>query len=170
MASNTTKTVKSGAGGDIIMRWRDDGSGNLAPAHVLYDTDAVTPISPATAAKQDSIIAALAAVILAAGSAVIGKVDHTTTGIGHGVKTVTTAGTEVVLASSTAAKWVTIQAQTDNTGYIAVGASGVDATIATGDGVLLAAGESITITCDNLADIYIDATVSTDGVRYTYGT
>lgn len=96
-------------------------------------------------------------------------VGHGTTAIGHGVKTVTTAGTDVVLAASTAAKWVTVQAQTDNTGYVAVGASGVDATVATGTGVLLAAGETITLPVDNLADVYIDATVSGEGVRYTYG-
>jgi len=95
--------------------------------------------------------------------------EHSTTGIGHGVKTVTTAGTDVALAASTAAKWVTIQAQTDNTGYVAVGASGVDATPATGTGVLLAAGESVTLPCDNLADIYVDSTVSGEGVRYVYG-
>jgi hypothetical protein len=98
------------------------------------------------------------------------RLDHNTTGIGHGVKTVTTAGTDVVLAASTAAKWVTVQSQTDNTGMIAVGASGVDATVATGTGVLLAAGESITMPVDNLADVFIDSTVNGEGVRYTYGT
>lgn len=89
--------------------------------------------------------------------------------IGHGVKTVTTAGTDVVLATTQNAKWVIIQAQTDNTGYVAVGTSGVDATVATGTGVLLAAGESVTLPANDLANIYIDATVNGDGVRYTYG-
>jgi len=95
--------------------------------------------------------------------------EHSTTTIGHGVKVVTTAGTDVVLAASTSAKWITIQAQTDNTGYVAVGATGIDATVATGTGVLLAASEHITLPIDNLADIYIDSTVSGEGVRYTYG-
>lgn len=97
-------------------------------------------------------------------------VGHNTTGIGHGVKTVAAAGTDEALAASTAAKWVTVQAQTDNTGIIAVGATGVDATVATGTGVALTAGSHITLPCDNLADIFIDATVTGDGVRYTYGT
>lgn len=96
-------------------------------------------------------------------------VNHASTGIGHGVTTVTTAGTDVALAGSTAAKWVTVQAQTDNTGWIAVGATGVDATEATGNGVLLDAGESITLLVDNLADVFIDSTVNGEGVRYTYG-
>ena len=98
------------------------------------------------------------------------KVDHATSGIGHGVKVVAVAGTDEALAASTAAKWVDIQAQTDNTGIIAVGATGVDATEATGTGKSLAAGESVVYPIDNLADIFVDATVSGDGVRYTYGT
>lgn len=112
---------------------------------------------------------ALAAAATPAGSNVIGKVDHSTTGIGHGKKTVTTAGTDLVLASSTPAKWVTVQAYRANTGFISVGAAGVDA-VAAGDGVQLAAGESITLPVDNLSDVFVDATVSGEGVRFTYGT
>ncbi len=93
---------------------------------------------------------------------------HNKTGIGDGVKVVTTAGTDVVLATSTAAKVVTIQAQTDNTGAIAVGAVGVDAVIATGTGIILYAGDSITLEIGDLADVYIDSTVSGEGVRFTY--
>lgn len=101
---------------------------------------------------------------------VIGKVDHTTTGIGHGVKTVASAGTdEALVGSATPAKWVTVQAQSDNTGSIAIGGSGVDATEATGTGISLAAGESVTLPVNDLADVHVDATTSGDGVRYTYG-
>lgn len=96
-------------------------------------------------------------------------IDHSTTGIGHGITTVTTAGTDVALAANTPAKWVIIQAQTDNTGRVAVGATGVDAVVATGTGISLTAGESIALPCENLADIFIDALVSTEGVRYIYG-
>lgn len=133
----------------------DDGSAIPVVGVVNGDGSLVDPATP----------------IIAAGSNVIGKVDHTSTGIGHGVKTVSAAGTDEALAASTAAKWVEIQAQTDNTGLVAVGAAGVDATVATGNGVLLSAGERIgPIPIDNLADIYVDATVSGDGVRYIYGT
>lgn len=90
--------------------------------------------------------------------------------LGHGVKVVAAAGTDEALAASKNAKWVVIQAQTDNTGVIAVGASGVDATVATGTGVALAAGESLSLPANDLKNIFIDATVSGDGVRYTYGT
>jgi len=107
---------------------------------------------------------------LQAGSAAVGKVNHDISGIGDGVKTVTTAGTDEVLAGSTVCKKVVIQAQTDNTGLIAVGASGVDATVATGTGVGLTVGDYIVLQIDNLADIFIDATVSGEGVRYTYFT
>jgi len=100
----------------------------------------------------------------------IGQVSHPTTTFGHGVKTVTTAGTDVPLsASSVVVLWITIQAQTDNTNYVAVGGSGVDATIATGTGVALAPGQSITLPVANLNAIYIDSLVNGEGVRYTYG-
>lgn len=99
-----------------------------------------------------------------------GVVDHNITGIGHGIKTVTTAGTDVVLATSTTCKRVLIQSQTDNTGLIAVGASGVDATEATGTGAILYAGDAVEMDIDNLSDIYIDSTVNGEGVRYIYYT
>lgn len=98
------------------------------------------------------------------------KVTSSVTGIGHGVATVTTAGTDVALASSTACKRVVIQAQTDNTNIIAVGATGVDATVATGTGIVLYPGDSFELEIDNLADIFIDSLVNGEGVRYTYFT
>lgn len=107
---------------------------------------------------------------IAAGTNIIGRVGHDITGIGHGVTTVTTAGTDVALAGSTACKSVIITAQTDNTNIIAVGTSGVDATIATGTGVPLSPGDSICIEIDNLADIFIDSLVNGEGVRYMYFT
>lgn len=99
-------------------------------------------------------------------------VDHSTTGTADGHKEVTTAGTRVVLAASTAAKWATIQAYRSNTGTIAVGGATVNASVTagTGTGISLSAGESITLPCDNLNDINIDSTVNGEGVRYTYGT
>jgi len=96
-------------------------------------------------------------------------VGHDKTGIGHGVKTVSTNGTDEALAASTAAKVVIIQAQSDNTSAVAVGASGVDATVATGNGLLLYAGDwSPPLEIDNLADVYVDALVAGEGVRYLY--
>lgn len=124
--------------------------------------------SPTSNTILDRLKALLTGTILAAGSAIIGRVGHDKTGIGHGVKTVTTAGTDVALAASTVAKVVIIQAQTDNTGVIAVGASGVDATVDTGTGIALYAGDSVTLEVDNLADVFIDSTVSGEGVRFTY--
>jgi len=109
-------------------------------------------------------------VVIQTGTSSIGKTGHDITGIGHGVRTVTTAGTDVALAASTTAKIVIVQSQTDNTGLIAVGGSGVDATEATGTGIILYAGDTVTLPVDNLADVYIDATVSGEGVRYTYFT
>lgn len=97
-------------------------------------------------------------------------VGHDTTGLANGRKTVTTAGTDVVLAVSTAAKWAIITAETDNTDIIVVGATGVDATLATRTGVPLFPGDSVTILCDNLDDIFIDSLVNGEGVSFTHGT
>jgi hypothetical protein len=105
---------------------------------------------------------------VAAGNAV--PTTHSVTGIAHGVKAVTTAGSHVALDTSTACKKVDIQAQTDNTNVIAVGASGVDATVATGTGVLLNAGDVYSLEIDNLNDVYIDSLVDGEGVRFTYFT
>ena len=96
------------------------------------------------------------------------SVTSANTTVTDGRKVVTTAGTRVALASSTACKEVVITAETDNTGIVAVGAAGtVVATIATRTGVPLAAGDSIVLQIDNLADIGLDATVSGDGVTFT---
>lgn len=98
------------------------------------------------------------------------RADHVITGIGHGIKTVSTAGTDEVLASDTPCKKLVIQAQINNTGYIAVGGSGVDATLDTGTGIVLTAGDVFILQIDNLSDIYIDSTINGEGVRYTYFT
>lgn len=95
---------------------------------------------------------------------------HNITGIGTGRTTVTTAGTRVVLAASTACKKVDITAETDNTGVIVVGGTGVVASLATRQGTPLNAGDTYSIEIDNLNDINIDSTVSTEGVTYTYYT
>ena len=107
---------------------------------------------------------------ISAGTNAIGKVGHDITGGADGVTTVSSAGTDVELASSTACKKVDIQAQTDNTGLIAVGFTGVDATVATGTGVILNPGDTYSLEVNNLNLIYIDSTVSGEGVRYTYFT
>ena len=93
------------------------------------------------------------------------------TGIADGRKVVTTAGTRVDLNASQAAKQVILTAETDNTGLVVVGAAAtVVAAIATRRGIPLAAGDSLTLEIDNLADIGLDSTVSTDGVTFVYFT
>lgn len=94
-----------------------------------------------------------------------------TTTLGTGRQTVTTAGTRVQLTTtSTRADWVIVTAETDNTGVITAGGSGVVGALATRQGVSLQAGDSVTVITDNLTDIYLDTTVNGDGVTYVYGT
>ena len=107
---------------------------------------------------------------ISAGTNIIGKVGHNITGGADGLKVVATAGTDVVLGGDVDCMKIDIQAQTDNTGIIAVGFTGVDATEATGTGIALYAGDTYSLEVTNLNLIYIDATVSGEGVRYTYYT
>ncbi|MFA6142510.1 MAG: hypothetical protein WC738_04355 [Candidatus Omnitrophota bacterium] len=85
------------------------------------------------------------------------------TSIISGQKAVTTAGTEVALASTTAILSVTLKAKVGNTGYIYTGPNGVSSTT----GFVLSKGESITYDTDDLADVYIDSSVNGEGVSYT---
>jgi hypothetical protein len=85
-----------------------------------------------------------------------------------GQTAVATAGTQQVLASSQALiSGVTVKAKHTNTGYITIGTTGVNNTLTTGNGYILAAGEPHFIETDNLADVFLNATVSGDGVSYS---
>lgn len=96
-------------------------------------------------------------------SGTVGIAPHST--FSGGTKVVTTAGTGVVLAASTPSKFVVIRALLANTGTIYVGGSDVDKT--TQNGVSLEAGQATVSFVDNLADIWIDATVNGEGVGFT---
>lgn len=99
-----------------------------------------------------------------------GEIGKVTT-IKDGRKTVTTAATrETLVSSSTPAKLVIITAETDNTGVIAIGGSTVVATVLTRRGTPLLAGDSMLLEVDDLLDIYLNSTVSGDGVTYVYFT
>jgi hypothetical protein len=81
---------------------------------------------------------------------------------------VTTAGTAVQLTTTPRTiREVVITAETDNTGIVVVGDSAVVAAVATRKGTPLSAGDSFTVEVSDLANVFIDATVSTDGVTYT---
>lgn len=89
------------------------------------------------------------------------------TTVADGRQTVTTAGTRVQLSTSKARVGsVAITAETDNTGIIVVGAVTVVAAVGTRRGIPLAAGQTISLDIDQLSDIYIDATVDTEGVTF----
>lgn len=91
--------------------------------------------------------------------------------VGDGRTVVTTAGTRVQLASQGglgAIDAIAITALGTNTGTIVVGGSTVVAAAGTRRGTPLAAGASMTIQADDLSDVWLDATVSGEGVSYTY--
>lgn len=89
--------------------------------------------------------------------------------IGDGLKVVTTSGTAVALAASTACSRVWITANATNTGTILVGGTTVVAASgATRRGYALQSGDSVIIDIDNLSKVFIDSTVNGEGVHYTY--
>jgi hypothetical protein len=88
------------------------------------------------------------------------------TSITNGRTVTVSANVAVALASSTVVKEVIITAETDNTGIVVVGGSGVVSTLATRTGVPLNAGDSVSFQITNLNAINIAAVVATDGVTY----
>ena len=78
-----------------------------------------------------------------------------------GVKTVTTSGTEVTLGSGVC-KSVTIKALSTNTGFIYVGG----AQVSSANGFQLQARETVSLDISNLGVIWIDCSVSGEGVSY----
>jgi hypothetical protein len=90
----------------------------------------------------------------------------------NGRKTVTSAGTaEALSATENAFNQCSICAETDNTGVIAVGDYGVIASLSTRTGIPLDAGDCYTISYSDgggadVRSVFIDSTVSGDGVTY----
>ena len=80
-----------------------------------------------------------------------------------GQKDVTTAGTaEALTSTSTTCRAVAIKAKSTNTGNIYVGNSGVTSS----NGFILRGSESITLDIDDVSKVYIDASVSGEGVSW----
>ena len=90
------------------------------------------------------------------------------TTVGDGRAFVTTPGTAVALAASTAIKEVTVTSELNNLTVIVVGGSTVVAAEATRQGTPLYPGDSVTLKSDNLAEVFIDAITATEGVTFTY--
>jgi hypothetical protein len=85
-----------------------------------------------------------------------------------GQKVVTTSGTPVRLGYrklSNAAPLL-IKAKAGNTGTITVGSSSAAALNTGDDFYSLSAGEGMTLLVDDLNDVWLDATVSGEGVEY----
>ena len=166
--TNTIGSVKITDGTDVLGMTSAGNAGvsfqQIGNTSIASNAGAATDGTLRTiSASDDPGVASLATINTAVTSKYI-------TGIGHGVKVVAVAGTDEALAGSTACKRVVVQAQTDNTTGVAVGATGVDATIATGTGTFLYPGDSFELEIDNLADVFVDALTSGEGVRYTYFT
>jgi len=103
---------------------------------------------------------------LQAGSAAIGKVGHDITGIQSDNNEGVDSTTAEALGGSQACKRVDMQADPANSGYIYVGGSDVSAT----KGIRLAAGEKYSVDIDNVADIFVLASVDEEDIHFNYFT
>jgi hypothetical protein len=96
--------------------------------------------------------------------------DNPAGSLGQGRQTIKEAGKPVQLSTTTTGcNWVAITAETDNTGIITIGGSGVVAKLEERKGLPLEKGDSTTIPVGDLAQVYIDTTVNGDGVTFIYG-
>lgn len=87
--------------------------------------------------------------------------------VGDGRLTVTTAGTAEQFPTRDCLR-VDITALDTNTGVVVIGGSTVIAASGTRRGTPLVAGQPYSIVVDNLDRLYMDSTVSGEGVTYTY--
>jgi hypothetical protein len=145
---------------------RDKAPAKAGSFSVLEDTEFETLYITAT---EDTTIYIAAStnpksVITLSGAGV----EAVKSSIKDGRKVVATAGTRLALAASTTCKHVTIVAETNNTDIVVVGGITVVAALATRQGVPLYPGDTYDLDIDDLADVYLDALVSTEGVTYTY--
>lgn len=88
--------------------------------------------------------------------------------LGDGRKTVTTPGTAVALAASTACRRVVVTALPDNTELVVAGGSGVVAAVATRTGRPLAPGACTVFEIDNVSKVFVDAVTAGEGVCFSY--
>ena len=83
--------------------------------------------------------------------------------LAHGSKTVTAAATAEALGSDTQCRCVIITAKPGNTGYVYVGGSTVSSS---SYGKRLAPEDEITLAVQNLNIVYLDVSVSGEGVDF----
>ena len=84
--------------------------------------------------------------------------------IGHGKNPTVSSSSAVALTTSTSCKHVDIMASLSNTGIIYVGSSGVTADT----GIALYPGDVYSVEIDDLADIYVLASVNNEDVQWVF--
>ena len=121
--------------------------------------------APSTAVTCDTAGNLLATVTQdSAARTVTGTVGHDIATIASGEMDVTTAGTALALSATQACKKVDIQAKITNTGKIYIGGTSVDSD----EGLELRRGDIYSLEIADLNDVYVDCSVSGEGVRYTW--
>lgn len=102
-------------------------------------------------------------VAIASDQSAISTIEAASTSLGTAQLNVTTAGTRVQLGTNTC-KSVTVKAKVTNTGYIYVGTVATSSTV----GFILSGGETLSLDISNTNLLYIDSSVSGEGISYVY--
>jgi hypothetical protein len=148
-----------------------DGTSYLTPASDYTHDTALTPATTTgpifvcrTANVPPSALSAddKASLVSCTRQGVIFTTEAPPTTVLNGQTSVTTAGTRVTLASSTAAKGVTVCAKSTNTGNIFLGSSAVTSA----NGRILRPGECQSLAISNLNTVNLDSAVNGEGVTY----
>ena len=109
---------------------------------------------------------------ISAGTNAIGKVGHDITGMTHGANTDVDTTAEQLDGSTSgldvACKRVDLMASPANSGKIYVGGS--DTIGAAAGGMQLEAGDFYSIDIDNLNQIWVEASIADQGLKYMYFT
>jgi hypothetical protein len=135
---------------DSIIAKLPDQSGGKVPVTGPLTAAERTAQDPATATLQSAL------------NAKFGALSRTPR---SGQQTVSSAGTEVALGSTQVFREVVVIANSDNTGDIYVGNDGTDHVSST-TGAILPPGGFMTFHEVDIADIYVDAEVSGEGVSF----
>lgn len=88
--------------------------------------------------------------------------------IGDGLQLIAASGTAEALGSSTPCRLVVVSARPENTDVVVVGASTVVAAAGTRRGISLSPGQSVSLRVTDIANLFVDAVVTGEGVSYVY--
>lgn len=157
--TGTVYGVKADATTSMTADYKTQSSASSSGGGPTADVN-LTDVSGSPITLGQTTMAGSLPVAIASDQTALPVVTGALTSILSGSQTVATAGTPVQLTvASTPSTEVSVQADIANTGNILVGN-------VTSQDVVLVAGDSVTLSIDDLDKVYIDSTVNAEGVNF----